>query len=751
MKMNLKGDKGISLISLVVAVIVLLILSGMIIYKAQDTVYIQNLTNLYNDIDLLREKVSDYYEEYGELPVSIKYTNTNNLSNFDSLLTEEEKESDFYVIDLEQMEGITLNFGKDYENVKNDSSNVNTYTDLYIINEESHNIFLVEGVIVDEDGDTEEIYYTDYLEPDNAEIDLRYIDGILIPDGYYYIGENEENKMVISNVQGDTIDETNANQYTWINQVSILDAKPDSVTLDNNTQNEEDFLTSVNFYKGYFKNRNGYVQYSKPRGNSSLADGTWSSTKRVNTPQLMKGMTAIKFKNDGTSDYEELSTAEFESWYDYYNNQWANAITKDDEGNVTGYWVWIPRYAYKIESGLYTSTTGTISVEFLQGTTNRTISGSTISEKYPTVTNDAMDDYVVHPAFTDGTSNNFMNGEWDEEVPGFWVAKFPAGYAEGNNSVTATDTGITYSGTYSSVTNYYESITSGTTTMKYPVFLGQTYAYNYINIGDSYNLALNLTKDGNPYGLSNKETNSHQMKNSEWGAVAYISHSEYGLNGENLLYINNVNLNNTVSTIYAVTGYAGDGTDTAANTFSSTPSLSETSINNGTYTSYAWYTTNGQKGSSTQNITGVYDLSGCIWERTSTYISNGSSNLSNYASTFANTTANADGYKSLSTKLATVYPYNSSSDTEGNNWIIYNTLKSSTYGFGDAILEIASAGLGSTGWENDESIFLSNNNPFLARGGSYLNAAIAGKFNFCYNHGLSFGSRIGFRAVLFAE
>ena len=49
-----------------------------------------------------------------------------------------------------------------------------------------------------------------------------------------------------------------------------------------------------------------------------------------------------------------------------------------------------------------------------------------------------------------------------------------------------------------------------------------------ISIGNVYNLSKNYD--------SNKS--SHMMKNSEWGAVAYLTHSQYGRNGFEI-HINN--------------------------------------------------------------------------------------------------------------------------------------------------------------------------------------------------------------------
>ena len=102
------------------------------------------------------------------------------------------------------------------------------------------------------------------------------------------------------------------------------------------------------------------------------------------------------------------------------------------------------RYAYKIESGRYTSTAGKISVKFLQGTTNKDENNTKISQNYPETTGATMSTYVVHPSFTDGSengkNNHYMNGEWDKEIPGYWVAKYTAGFQECTQTVSSDGT-----------------------------------------------------------------------------------------------------------------------------------------------------------------------------------------------------------------------------------------------------------------------------------------------------------------------
>ena len=320
MKNKIKQEKGVTLSILVITIIVLLILTSTLIYNAKGSIHIQNTTKLYNDLELLREKVSEYYNEYGEIPGKIEYTNIGNLSN---VLSKNNDTGKFYVIDLEAMKGISLNYGKDYENIKNNPNNANSYTDIYIINENSHNIFYVNGVTITND-DTSTTYYTDYQEPDETTVDLRYIEGILIPDNYYYIGKTKDNSgnelIVISNNKEDTINTSNTNQYTWTKQVSKLEKVPDSVKLSNN-QKEYEFLESVNYNQGYFKNSEGKVVYN------AINEDDWSEeyTKETNYTD----------KNGDTAKIPEGSKV---SLAQTMNTIKTGLVIKDKNDNE---WVWI--------------------------------------------------------------------------------------------------------------------------------------------------------------------------------------------------------------------------------------------------------------------------------------------------------------------------------------------------------------------------------------------------------------------------
>lgn len=447
------------------------------------------------------------------------------------------------------------------------------------------------------------------------------------------------------------------------------------------------------------------------------ADGSWDSNKNVNSPQLMEGMTGVYWDEKGN---EVKVTAENEdNWYDYENQKWANAVTKDGS-----YWVWIPRYAYKIKSGCFTSSAGKIEVKFLQGTSNKDVENKEINITYPEVTGGAMQDFVVHPSFTNGKNNHYMNGEWRTDIAGYWVAKYSAGFqasstdvndamkvVNGNDKIEYSNKKYKYNNEYT--TNAISQDLSKLPEMSYPVFKPLTYAYNCISTGDSYTLSKEIATASDFYGLNSNRTDSHQMKNSEWGAVAYLTQSSYGRNGTEVT-MNSKNLNNNSKRIYAVTGYSGEKA-------------------------------NGIDASTTNNMSGIFDLRGCVWEYTTGYITNGNDNLKYGSSFVATTEANENGYQILSTEYATVYPYDSS-----NLGTMYNGKKSSTYGFGDAILETSGRTSGTDGWNSDYSYFLVSTVPFFLRGGSCSNTEnLTGNFAYSDYYGYSDG-KCGFRSVLIA-
>ena len=521
-----------------------------------------------------------------------------------------------------------------------------------------------------------------------------------------------------------------------------------------------------------------------------VSEAGYNQEKGVDEPRILNGMTPVMFNlptdtekgyliKQGEQGFQE------NHWYDYTKSEWANAVTEDGS-----YWVWIPRYAYKItyNNPSDKSQGGKIDVKFLIGTTDEYYTDETKTTKATAKRASSADeevdttkDFYVHPAFTNESSIGYANGGWDKELTGIWVAKFEAGYASGNNTATVKASSVNYTQTTAWVPakeagtkddstqtarnwldGIYGTYSNGNwgwkngqqTAIKYPTFQPKTYSMNYINVNDAYNVSKVLTEKGNIYGLSSSTTDSHLMKNSEWGAVAYLAQSSYGNNGTEP-YVNNVNLNSGdktrtddiaggtgVYSVYAVTGVTrsgGDGkTPTIENINSTTGS---NTASNGVYT---WDQITGQKSSSTLNMYGVFDMSGGVWERTAGYISNGNWNLNGYGSSFTK--------DKVSTKYATVYPHNA--DDKDNTSKTIDQLSQANYEqnkyiYGDAIRETSMSGTGSTSWNGDYSYFPALDSPFTRRGGDFWGGSGAGLFFFNRSHGSS-GYVDGFRPVLVA-
>ena len=169
-----------------------------------------------------------------------------------------------------------------------------------------------------------------------------------------------------------------------------------------------------------------------------VADGNYNASKGVNTPKLGSGMTPIKWNGSSWVN----TTGSDKDWYDYTGKKWANAKTSD--GSM---WVWIPRYAYSITSGYHSSSAGNIDVEFMKGLTNETSTGR---KSFNNASGQGK--WNIHPAFNYGTT-----------VSGIWVAKFEASNSGGKIKVepgVQSWRSITVNDIYTNCLNYNKTLNS---------------------------------------------------------------------------------------------------------------------------------------------------------------------------------------------------------------------------------------------------------------------------------------------------
>ena len=206
-------------------------------------------------------------------------------------------------------------------------------------------------------------------------------------------------------------------------------------------------------------------------------------------------------------------------WHMNNKSKWANAVVTVD--GVESYFVWIPRYAYKITYN-EDKTGGTIDVKFLVGTSdNYYDENGELQKAKRAVTGheDTTSDYYVHPAFT----NDVDLGGWDSELTGIWVGKYETSLIDTSDKENITNVVTNDEGTgnilLSEVENRAIAVQEGMS------------SWRCCTIGNMYTNAKSYDED----------LNSHMLKNSEWGAVAYLTHSQYGRNGGKVLRSNEDN------------------------------------------------------------------------------------------------------------------------------------------------------------------------------------------------------------------
>ena len=413
--------------------------------------------------------------------------------------------------------------------------------------------------------------------------------------------------------------------------------------------------------------------------------------------------TEVKNSSGSITSWKEDTTAK-SSWYNYIagtgtndnlSSQWANAKTRNGS-----YFVWIPRYAYRIK--YYASETSNDVSGYCDGYGIRQPSGTV---RYKLDTGIQTVDYngakyIVHPAF----ETNLNTGGWSSDLKGFWFAKYEM---SGSGSITSS-------------TNTLKSVPSVSNLMHPSI--GEQYVYSR-NANYGYTGRSETTTSGGTNYTHTSYMNSHLMKSSEWGAVAYLAHSKYGRNGHE------IDINNSSSYI---TGNGG-GSPNAASVSG---------------TANAYNTAKGAKASTTGNVYGIYDMSGGAWESTAVLDKLGKTDIMNHNlfGQYLTREAKDSAGNYISTKYITKYENgNSSGET---NIVIYGVGKN-----GDISKEIHKGGeygATSTGiyknWFNDNAGVVSNGYPFAIRGGAHDNKSDTGLFACGGSYG--FTDNTAFRTVL---
>ncbi len=329
-------------------------------------------------------------------------------------------------------------------------------------------------------------------------------------------------------------------------------------------------------------------------------------------PVVKEGLIPVTIANDGTVTKTNTDDS---NWYDYNESKWANAVILEGadtysvgstipESDINAYFVWIPKYRYKlfnIEGNRVPEQE--IEIEF--GTTN-----TVDSETECIATNKSGDNgtcengkWMTHPAFT------------SLDVTGIWGGKFRTSY-EGT-------------------TEDYDVVASDKIQIK------PNKNFWLLKTGSNiYNTAYNF----------NRGLDSHMMKNTEWGALVYLTNSKYG-RGNSEVWINN-----QVDNEKTLTGC----TESASASYTSNCAYPYPNENNDNRTIF--------QGSTTNNISGIYDNLSIYWNLVM-------GNYNNIQGNFGDTAISSipSKYKDIYLGVGTDYKILGDSIGETYSWVNQDT------------------------------------------------------------------------------
>ena len=398
-------------------------------------------------------------------------------------------------------------------------------------------------------------------------------------------------------------------------------------------------------------------------------------TSGANKPVLASNMIPVYYdeaKNVWKKADKNNSQKEYR-WYSYsstgeYKGMWANAVTVKEANrqtylnaepgttismdDITTMWVWIPRF---------------------NAVTPSNYNGGTKAKPNAIDVTFVKQNETAIDAFTFGT----------KELSGFWYGKFETSHTTLASSTTANNLGCS-----NETCNNANGI----------IIKPNVKSLRYNNQSNFFFASRSMEQAGNSFGFVSSEVDTHMSKNSEWGAVAYLTQSIYGRCTSNTICteigINN-NYNNDNDNY--ITGYGA-------------PAGSGETVANGEYN-----TTLGKDASTTGNIYGIYDMSGGAWEHVMGVLADPNGNpRSGYDS------SQNSGFTGMLDDGTT---YTGVSFPDSKYYNLYTDNSSYT---GHALTETA-------GWYSDIAYFVSSSYPWFLRGSNYSYIKLAGVFSFYYD------------------
>ena len=376
-------------------------------------------------------------------------------------------------------------------------------------------------------------------------------------------------------------------------------------------------------------------------------------TSGANTPVLASNMVPVYYDDSknvwkcADKDNKDIITR----WYHYDYKMWANAVTINYSDSSIKNKYFNSDGTLKIKPGeevlMDDITTMWVWIPRFNTTTPSNYNGGTQAKPNAIDVTFVKQNEVALDAFTFG----------NKELSGFWYGKFETSHTTLTSSETNDNLGCT---------NETCSSANGTIIKPNVTSLVRN------NVSNFFFASRSMEQPNNSFGFVSSEVDTHMSKNNEWGAVAYLTHSIYG-RCSNSTTCTEIGINNNNS---YKTGYGAKAG-------------SSSSATNGAYN-----TTLGKDASTTNNIYGIYDMSGGRYE---------------YVMGVYNNAKSSSGFNSLP---GTKY-YNNYITTEYQGHALYGT----------------------KGWYYDGNDVLDTSMSWYARGGEYSSGAKAGVFNYYAYYG----------------
>ena len=247
--------------------------------------------------------------------------------------------------------------------------------------------------------------------------------GYQLPEAFDFGDGNNDNGVLMTSLSGYWISKYQLSELAKFNIDYNMTAGKSSIVLNNYTNNVTNKASSYTYslngkivntatnldeytFTGLTENEIYIVNLTVLDANGSIV-GSMTKTlepTEVNTPKLdgfdPNTTFYVYYDEDGTEHNEiPISKEAPKNWYNYTYSNWANIVTRND--GLETYYVWIPRYQYKLNQ-----TSQKSDVKFILGTSNKTENGYQIPEAFWWDKND------------DGKEDE------GEQLTGYWITKY---------------------------------------------------------------------------------------------------------------------------------------------------------------------------------------------------------------------------------------------------------------------------------------------------------------------------------------